>query len=156
MPDEHETREAPDDVNELLERIDAGWRALMQALDDVPDDRLEAPGVCGDWSIANLMGHLAFWDERAVAEIERTLAGLPEEEVDFQPLNEADHAARLGRTLAEERSAMHQAHAAVVARLEEVAGIDAAALDEAISPDTYDHYAEHVVDIRDWRRREGI
>jgi hypothetical protein len=51
---------------------------------------------------------------------------------------------------------MHQAPAAAVARLEEVAGIDAAALDAAISPDTYDHYASHVADIRGWREREGI
>jgi uncharacterized damage-inducible protein DinB len=128
----------------------------MQALDDLPEDRLEEPGVSGEWSIKHLMGHTAFWDEQALAKIERTLAGLPDDESDFQALNEADHAARLGRTLAEERSAMHRAHAAVVTRLDEIAGLEAAALDEAIRADTYDHYAEHAKDIRDWRRQEGI
>lgn len=156
MTDERQTREAPDDVNALLERIEDGWRALMQALDDIPEERLEAPGACGEWSTVNVMGHMAFWDEQALAKIERTLAGLPEEESDFQALNEADHAARMGRTSAEERSAMHQAHAAVAARLEEVAGLEAGALDEAIRPDTYNHYAEHAKDIQSWRQREGI
>jgi hypothetical protein len=155
MTDEPKTRPAPD-VHDLLARIDAGWRDLMHVLGDIPEERLEEPGVAGTWSIKNLMGHIAFWDERAIAAIERTLAGLPDDEVDFQSLNDADHAARLGHTLAEERSAMHQAHAAVVARLEEVAGIDAAALDAAIAPDTYGHYAEHVADIQRWRQREGI
>lgn len=156
MLDGNQTREAPPDVNALLERIEEGWRALMHALADIPEDRMDDPGACGEWSIKNVMGHTAFWDEQALAKIERTLAGLPDEESDFQALNEADHAARLGRTLAEERSAMHQAHAAVVARLEEVAGIEASKLDEAIRPDTYDHYAEHAQDIRGWRQREGV
>ncbi len=156
MTDEQIARKAPADVNGLLDRIDAGWSELMQALDDIPEDRLEEPGVAGTWSIKNVMGHIAFWDEHAIAAIERTLAGLPDDESDFQPLNEADHAARAGRTLAEERSAMHQAHAAVTARLEEIAGLDAAALDAAIAPDTYDHYAEHVADIQRWRQRAGI
>lgn len=156
MSDDEGRRQAPHDVNDLLDRIDAGWRDLMQALDDIPDERLEEPGACGEWSVTNLMGHIAFWDERAVGGIERTLAGLPEADVDVQTLNEADHAERRERTLAEERSAMHQAHAEVVTRLEEIAGIDAAALDEAISDDTYAHYAEHVEDIRRWRSRAGV
>ena len=156
MTDEEKTRAAPDDVHALLDRIDARWRDLMQALDDIPEERLEESGVAGTWSIKHVMGHVAFWDEHAIAAIERTLAGLPDDDADVQTLNEADHAARVGRTLAEERSALHQAHTAMVARLEEIAGIDAAALDAAIAADTYDHYAEHVADIQRWRQREDL
>jgi uncharacterized protein (TIGR03083 family) len=156
MTDENEQRAAPENVHALLDRIDEQWRELLKTLDGIPEDRLEEPGACGDWSLKNLMGHLGFWDDLAVRKIERVLAGQPAEAVDFQALNEADHAARLGRTLAEERSAMHQAHAAMVERLESVAGIEAGPIDEAISPDTYGHYAEHIPDIRDWRQREGV
>lgn len=156
MTDESRRREAPEDVHALLHCIDVEWRELLEILDGIPENRLEEPGACGEWSIKHLMGHLAYWDENAVAEIERALAGLPEEDGDFQPINEADHAARLGRTLAEERSAMHQAHAALVERLESVAGIDAAPIDAAIRPDTYEHYAEHSADIQGWRQRVGV
>ena len=156
MTDEAATRDTPDDVHELLERIDAAWRALHTALDGIPEDRLEAPGACGEWSIGNLMGHIAFWDERALPKIDRAFAGLPPEEEDVQALNDADHAARQARNLAEERSAMHQAHAAVVARLEEVVGIKAGPIDAAIRPDTYEHYAEHVADITAWRQRAAV
>jgi hypothetical protein len=108
--------------------------------------------------VKNLFGHIAFWEERALGHIERALAGQPEEETDaeVEGLNAADHAARQDRTLSEERAALHRAHAAVVEQLESVAGLDAAELDEAISWDTYRHYAEHVPDIRDWRRRAGV
>jgi hypothetical protein len=149
-------RDAPDDVRALLERIEDSWRALFAALDGIPDDRFEDPGVIGDWSLKNLFGHLAFWDNHAVHEIERALAGLPREDDEWQAMNEADHAARRGRSLSEERAAMHQAHAELVARLEDVAGLDAGPIDTAIRPDTYDHYAEHIPDIQRWRQREGI
>lgn len=156
MSDTAASRDAADDVHAVLERIDEAWRTLFSTLDGIPDDRLEEPGVIGDWSLKDLFGHLAFWDDHAVQEIERALAGLPREDAAWQEMNEADHATRLDRTLPEQRAAMHQAHAELVARLEDVAGIDAARIDTAIRPDTYDHYAEHVADIRAWRQREGI
>jgi hypothetical protein len=111
--------------------------------------------VIGDWSLKDLFGHLAFWDEHAMEVIERALAGFPREDNAWQEMNETDHAARRDRTLPEQRAAMHQAHAALVERLESVAGIEAARIDEAIRPDTYEHYLDHIKDIRSWRQRAG-
>jgi uncharacterized damage-inducible protein DinB len=153
-----ETHHPPQDVHELLRRIEDGWRDLLEAIDGIPDDRMEEPGVAGEWSVKDLLGHIAFWEDRASGHIERALAGLPDEESDavVEELNAADHAARHDRTLSEERAALHRAHAAVIEQLESVAGLDAAQLDEAVSWDTYRHYAEHVPDIRAWRGRVGV
>lgn len=156
MTEERTSHEAPGDVHALLERIEEAWRELFSALDDIPEDRMSDPGVIGDWSLKDLFGHLAFWDEHAMAEIERALAGLPREDNDWQEMNEIDHAARRDHTLPEQRSAMHQAHAALVERLEAVAGIEAGRIDEAIRVDTYEHYRDHIKDIRSWRQRAGV
>ena len=156
MTEETTSREAPADVHALLERIEEAWRQLFAALDDIPEDRLSDPGVIGEWSLKDLFGHLAFWDEHAVEEIERALAGLPREDNAWQEMNETDYAARRDRTLPEQRSAMHQAHAALVERLESVAGIEAAGIDEAIRPDTYDHYLDHIKDIHAWRQHASV
>jgi hypothetical protein len=156
MTEERTSQEAPGDVHALLERIEEAWRELFAALDDIPENQMSQPGVIGDWSMKDLFGHLAFWDEHAVAEIERALAGLPREDNAWQEMNEADHAARRDHTLPEQRSAMHQAHAALVERLESVAGIEAARIDEAIRVDTYEHYRDHIKDIQSWRQRAGI
>ena len=156
MTEERTSHEAPSDVHALLDRIEEAWRQLFAALDDIPEDRLSDPGVIGDWSLKDLFGHLAFWDEHAVAEIERALAGLPREDDAWQAMNEADHAARRDRALPEQRAAMHQAHAALVERLESVAGIEAARIDEAIRVDTYEHYLDHIPDIQSWRQRAGV
>ena len=156
MTDQSESQDAPADVNALLARIDGAWRRLLAALEDVPEDRLADAGAVGDWSLQDLFGHIAFWDEHAVQELERALADLPREDNAWQAMNDADHAARRNQTLSQQRSAMHQAHAALVERLEAIAGIDAARLDEAIRPDTYEHYDGHANDIRQWRDRAGV
>jgi hypothetical protein len=156
MSEEREQREAPEDVRVLLGRIEEGWREVLGALEGIPEGRLEEPGACGDWSTKNLMGHLAFWDDHVLEEIERALAGQPLEEVDFQALNDADQAEREGRTLAEERDAMSRAHAAVIDRLDEATGSEAARLDRAIGRHTYEHYAAHARDIQQWRQGVGV
>ncbi len=156
MTEETTSPEAPADVHALLERIDEAWRQLFAALDDIPEERLSEPGVIGEWSLKDLFGHLAFWDENAVREIERALAGLPRQDNEWQEMNEADQASRRDHTLPEQRAAMHQAHAALVERLEGVAGIDAAPIDAAIRPDTYEHYEDHIADILTWRQRAGV
>src|SRR5215211_9331074 len=156
MTEETSSREAPADVHALLERIEEAWRQLFAALDDIPEDRMSDPGMIGEWSLKDLFGHLAFWDEHAVAEIKRAMAGLPREDNTWQEMNEADHAARQDHTLPEQRAAIHQAHAALVERLEGVAGIEAARIDEAIRVDTYEHYRDHIKDIQSWRQRAGV
>ena len=155
MSDESVDRETPADVHDLLERIDEAWRQLMVALDDIPEDRLSDPGVIGDWSLKDLFGHLAFWDENAVREIDRALAGLPRQDNEWQAMNEADYAARRDHTVPEQRSAMHQAHAALVERLEDVAGIEAARIDAAIVP-TPTTLQGAFSDIRAWRQRGDL
>ena len=148
--------EAPGTVADVLARIEERWREMLDALDGVPEEHLEVPGVAGEWSLKDLFGHIAFWDDQARQEIERALAGLPRQDNDWQAMNEADHAARRGQTLPEERAAMHRAHAALVEQLEGVAGIDAARVDEAVRGGSYGHYEEHIPDIRAWRERIGV
>jgi hypothetical protein len=156
MTEDSEDRKTPEDVHDLLERIDQAWSDLLATMDGVPEDRFEDAGVAGDWSLKDLFGHIAFWDEQAIAEIERALAGQPRQDNEWQAMNDADHAARQGRTLSEERAAMHQAHAALLERLEAIANIEADRVDVAVRPGSYDHYQEHIPDIQQWRQRAGF
>lgn len=142
-------------VADLLERLDTSWSALLATLDDLTDEQLEEPGSVGEWSLKNTLGHIGYWDDLGREQAALALAGQPREFDDFEAMNQADHAARLGRSLAEERAAMHQAHAALVAALEEREGLEASAIDAAIAGATYEHYDEHAVDVRAWREQRG-
>ena len=156
MSDGESQRPAASSVDEVIARVKASWEELLQALDGIPDERLEEPGVSGEWSVKNLLGHFAFWDEQAAVEIAHALAGEARTDNEWQAMNEADHAQRRSRNLPEERAAMHQAHAMLMERLEEVTGADGPRIDAAVAPGSYQHYEEHTPDIRAWRERSGI
>jgi hypothetical protein len=143
-------------VADLLRRIDDSWGAFLTSLDDLTEDQLLEPNAVGEWSLKALLGHIAFWDDLGRENAALALSGQAREFDDFEALNQADHAARQGRTLAEERAAMHQAHAALVADLEEREELDAAAIDAAIAGSTYEHYDEHLADVRAWRERREV
>lgn len=143
-------------VADLLQRLEDSWSAFLTSVDDLTEDQLLERGAVGEWSLKELFGHIAFWDGLGQENAARALSGQARQFDDFEDLNQADHAARQGRTLAEERAAMHQAHAALVTDLEARAELDAAAIDEAIAGSTYEHYDEHVADVQTWRARHGI
>ncbi|MDQ2653476.1 MAG: DinB family protein [Chloroflexota bacterium] len=143
-------------VADLLQRIEDSWSAFLTSLDDLTEDQLQEPNVIGEWSLKELLGHIAFWDDLGRENAALALSGQTREFDDFEEMNQADHAARQGRTLAEERAAMHQAHAALVADLEERAELDATAIDAAIAGATYEHYDEHLADVSAWREQRGV
>jgi uncharacterized protein (TIGR03083 family) len=39
-----------------------GHRLVLAAVDDLPEDAWEHPGVCGDWSIKEIVAHLASYE----------------------------------------------------------------------------------------------
>ena len=138
---------------EMLDRIATAWRDWLLAIEDLPEDRVDEPGVCGHWSVKDLVPHMALWDLQAVEDIDRRLAGLPDRHNDWQRMN--DDWARLNRTgvyrlqLVE----MHVAHRRMIQAVRDVDdGMDA----EMIAVDTWDHYPEHTEQVRAWRTDRGL
>jgi len=140
-----------------LAQIETSWNNLQQALADIPEDRLTQPGAVGeDWSVKDLIGHIAFWDEQAVIVAERRIAGEPDRQVDWQAINEREAAARAGRSLADVQAEMRQAHERVletVRRSAQLAPDLALGVCGCLAGDTWEHYEDHAADVRAWRDR---
>jgi hypothetical protein len=135
-----------------LDRIEAAWRRWLDVLARVPDERAAEPGVTETWSVKDLIGHVAFWDEYAIVRCQEWLAGKPHGNVDWQQMNDADAAAGADLTLDEQRLRQETNHAALLAFLGELA-LDperAASLYERISDDTDIHYDDHAGQIAAW------
>ncbi len=66
----------------------------------IPAERREEPGVCGEWSIKDLLGHLAYWDEVRIARLEAEAAGrsFEEDEREEDVINAEQAQARAGRS----------------------------------------------------------
>ena len=138
--------------DEILRQIDESWAALNAALDGIPESALARPGVCGNWSITDLLGHIAFWDRQALEEARRRAAGEAPRRLDWQAMNEENAAANAQRDLADLKAEFDSVHAELVSTLGSLETL----YPESIKVDTWEHYDEHAADIRGWREREAI
>src|SRR5690348_71800 len=140
-----------------LDRIEQAWGRWLETLARVPDERAAEPGVTEAWSVKDLIGHVAFWDEYAIIRVQELLAGKPHGNIDWQQMNDADAAAGADLTLAEQRLRMETNHAALLAFLGEQT-LDpelASRLYERITGDTDEHYDDHAGQIAAWLARSA-
>ena len=144
-----------------LDRLDAARRAFLDALEAVDADLVTVPGVMEDWSVRDIVVHVAAWCEHATNALELAVAGRGEEfaystaETDAMNVQILEDARRTSPAAALERE-----EAAFRAFRERVAGLDPALLSlrlgngdtvaEVIAYDGPDHYAEHTGHLRAW------
>jgi DinB family protein len=138
---------------EILAQIDESWANLLAAIDSLPAGRLADTGVSGDWSTKDVLGHIAFWDRYSAAQAQRRLVGQPdpENEPNWQTLNDQDHAAKADWDAARIRTELDAAHTAILAAYRSLPALDPDHVKE-----DWQHYDEHAAEIRAWRDRLGI
>ena len=54
------------DRDGLLSQLKQGRQELEKVLDGIPGERLEVPCLANGWSIKDFIGHLGFWEKRAL------------------------------------------------------------------------------------------
>jgi uncharacterized protein (TIGR03083 family) len=145
-------------VEEARRRVDASWDGWLAALDGVPEERLTEPGVCGDWSVKDLIGHVAYWDDDALADVERIMKGRGLVAGTADERNATAAAANAARSLDELRAEMAQTHETVVGVLRGLDPDDPRTLRicREVAEDTWEHYDDHAAEVRSWRQRVGL
>jgi hypothetical protein len=139
----------------------AAWKALSGLWRGLPEAALLEPGASGpEWSIKDVMNHLAAWMEATCEVMPRLLAGqkLPKGEYHIPAFNARHSAADAGRSLPASRRRLNRARRAVLAY--------SATLPEPVALDTrlhrpgrwikyatYGHYEEHFEALREFRRK---
>lgn len=135
--------------DEIPRKIERSWAALLAAVEAVPEGRREEPGVCGVWSLVDLLGHVAVWDRQVQDDIRGFEAGDSPIEMDTDALNASEADARAGRSFADARAEMARTHARMLEVLAAARRVD----DRMIAVDTWEHYDDHLREIDAWRRR---
>lgn len=135
-------------VDEARAKIDAAWREWLDALNSVSESRWGDPVGGGEWSIKDLIGHVAVWDDIAVQKLVRATKGADEAGASpaktWQAINDESAAARKDRTVEQQRDEMQQNHANLLHMLSAMDEVDA----DALAQDTWDHYPEHTEQVR--------
>ena len=83
-----------------------GHRTVLGALDGLPQTEWETPGVCGIWSVKDIIAHLASYEHMLVDVLTTFLDGGPTPYLDkmgadFEGFNDAEVASRQDKTIAE-------------------------------------------------------
>lgn len=148
-------------IEQLLAELDAARDAFLDALGDVDADLVTTPGVVEDWSVRDLVVHVAAWCDHASDALQLATSGRGG---DFA-YDTSDTDAMNARILAEGRSvtpreALRREDAAFRRFRDGVATLDPALLarrlgngdtvQEVIRYDGPDHYAEHTAHLRAW------
>ncbi|HEX7173216.1 MAG TPA: maleylpyruvate isomerase N-terminal domain-containing protein [Candidatus Limnocylindria bacterium] len=148
-------------TDDVLTALDAARDDFVEALGAVDADLVTVPGVMGDWSVRDLVVHVAAWAEHAAAALDLATAGRGAEFA--YSTDETD--AMNERILAEGRStspgqALAREDAAFAGLRQRVERLDPSLLglrlgngdtvDEVIRYDGPDHYAEHTGHLRAW------
>lgn len=154
-----QTNDTPDlGLDETRRRIDERWSGWLAALDGIPAARLDEPGACDGWSVKDLIGHVAYWDADALADIARITAGAQWQPQDVDARNAAAAAANADRSGEDLRTEMERTHQTLLDALRGLAPEDPRTrqICREIAEDTWRHYDEHEAHVGAWRAREGI
>lgn len=157
----------------LIQRIREERERLLRALEGLPPEALERELVFGEWTVKDILAHLAVWQGRLITllfqlEQGRRPKDLELSEAEVDALNERFYRAQKDRPLERVLADFHGTYQQLLKRLERLSDEDlnqpgrfpglSQPLWELIAADTFEHDAEHRADIECWRaqRETGI
>jgi hypothetical protein len=162
----------PTNKAELLREMQSGYAAFEQLLAPLSGEQLTTPGVNGDWSIKDILVHLATWQARAAHSVESLTRGEQprhdppiENDEEMNRFNDATFAAKRSLPLEQvwhDFRASYQRLLAAVEASSEVdlfdpqrfAWTDGSPLWQNIAGNSFGHYEEHVPTITEWLARQ--
>lgn len=154
----------------LLETLDtarAEWETLIA---EVPEARMTEPGAAGEWSVKDVLAHVAVYERWTADQLDAMLRGETEMYIapdvppgantgDMDARNAAYYEAWRNRSLAEVRGEAREAFALLRAAIERTpedllneserfAWLSGSAVWQMIPGNAYEHYHDHIPDIR--------
>ena len=153
---------------ELLLSIQNERTAFEATLAGLTPEQMAAPGVMGEWSVKDILGHVAMWEARLVTilySIERGVAPkMLHGQVQVDQVNAESFSEQRERPLDRVLADFHAVHVQLLMRLEALKERDLSApkrfewmegepLEKLVAGDTFEHYAEHRPAIEAWRKK---
>lgn len=153
----------------LLDTLRADRAKLESALEGLHGDQLTTPGVQTDWAVQDVMGHILFWEQRALFLLKAARDGYNEAD-DFwkgstvDALNAKNYDEHKNRPAQDVLDEEHAAYQTVVKLIETTPERDLCergrfewtrygTLIEHIAGETFEHYRDHLAALEAWRAK---
>lgn len=159
----------PTNKAELLAEMRKGYANFEALLGRLSDAQLTTPGVNGEWSVKDILVHLATWQRRMSQRMQAIARG--EDGLRLEPVidndekmnafNDATFAANRSRPLDEVRAEFRGAYQQLLADVEvanerdlfdpqRFAWLEGASLWQNVAGNSFAHYEEHIPMIEQW------
>ena len=160
---------------QLMRLLDEGRSAWEATLRDVPRERMTQPGVVGDWTIRDIVSHIAFWERASAGRVGSLVSGQTPGDtelygegitpaikaLDIDDFNawqqQRDRARPLDEVLMDEQQVYRRLYTYLrAAREDDLLSIGRTDWTmespawENVAGNTYEHWAEHAASIRAW------
>lgn len=149
----------------IADRIATEYARLQSVLDQLSDEQMLQQGAEGQWSVKDIVAHIAAWESRLTQQITASVNGdasaLPEPiagAADMDRLNAAFYAAQQHLSLGTLLQHAHSVHDQMLAALQLLSDDDltdpqrfgwtnGTPMTAIVAGDTYEHYEEHMQSI---------
>jgi hypothetical protein len=142
----------------FLAKLDQEWQAFEKSYAGLAEAEIGKPGVAGEWSVRDLIGHVATWEAEGVKAAALVLKGKRQPKY-ASSYNDEQIVAKRGLSLTALKKDAKDSHGAVVAVVQSVPERYFArdtAVRRLLRGETYKHYTEHTASIQAWRKRRGV
>ena len=147
----------------LFRRLNASWQELQEAITGLPDDAMVKPGAVGEWSVRDIIAHIATWEEEALKALPIIVVGgrLPRyaSQGGIDTFNARQQEAKSHLSLERlrlEMDATHHRLLALLDRVPESAYASEGRFLKRLRLDAYGHWRLHAEDVRRWRASKGL
>jgi len=152
------------DRQKLFDKIEREWQEFNASFAGLTDDLLEQPNVIGEWSLKDILGHIAVWENEALKYIPvirdgRRLPRYSDMYGGIDAFNAMTTAENRQLTLAEERERSVQTHQRLLDYLHTLPAehfTSGSRVMRRILLDTYGHYPHHTQAIQKWREQQAV
>jgi hypothetical protein len=144
---------SPTTKKALLDAIGSERERLEETLIGLSEAQLIQPGVVGEWSIKDVLAHLAAWEQRLVHRVN----GEPERGIDLgtPAFNAQVYLENKSRALADVQSESQHSYAAVLALASGLSSAEVKRWWRAFALNTHGHYRWARLNIRRWLKTQS-
>jgi len=153
------------DREELLAQMEKARGELRASYQGLSDEQMTRLGAVGEWSVKDVLSHVASWDEVMLPDLARiaqgetpALASVDLETANYDAANAAVMSQRRDRPLDQVRRELDSDRADVIAAVDRLpdSALREGQFGRILLQITAAHDLEHAAGIIDWRRKEGL
>jgi hypothetical protein len=149
----------------LLAALEQGRQQFLELIEPLSDEQLTQPGAAGEWSVKDLLAHLARWEAELVRSLWLARQGrahtLLTDPAQVDALNARWQRESRGRSLGQALEDFHAVRLQTIRRLEDFSSeeltdprryswLAGTPLWQWIASQSYQHEAEHAGQLRAW------